>query len=240
MTDPRSDRADRAAVEAAEPRDCDAGLYLPSEDSPRRLRAALAAAAAVHALLLIAPMPRTEAETVEPDKKVYRVVPVQRFKPPEPPIEEPPRNPEVVRIPIPDPDPTDIEPLRPADTIEPVFDLPPLDAVIDFPDAPPDPHPVPDGPLPVGGAVLAPVRLEGPMPAYPELARRVRKECTVILQSVIDRAGRVTGIEVKRPCPFGMSEAAVAAVEQWRYSPATLRGLPVPVYMSLQVDFILD
>lgn len=239
MSDPRpAPHPDRPAVHAVEMPDTAAAPYLPTEESPRRLRAALASAAAVHALLLIAPLPSTEAETVEPDRKVYLVVPVQRFKPPEPPIDEPPRNPEVVRIPIPDPDPTDPEPLRPAESLEPVFDLPPLDAVIDFPDAPPEPEP--DGPLPIGGAVSAPVRLEGPLPIYPELARRIRKECPVILQTVIDRDGRVTEIEVAKSCPYGITEAAVAAVERWRYAPATLNGRPVPVYMTLRVDFRLD
>jgi protein TonB len=235
VNDPRPDRTAVEAVETVEA----TGLYLPSEDSPRRLRVALAAAAAVHALILIAPLPSTEAETVDPDKKVYLVVPVQRFKPPEPPVEEP-RTVKPHIVPVPDPDPTDPEPLRPAETLEPDFDLPPLDAVIDFPEAPPEPDPEPDGPLPIGGAVIAPVRLEGQMPAYPELARKVRKECTVILQTVIDRTGRVTEIEVAKPCPFGIAEAAIAAVESWRYAPATLNGHPVPVYMTLRVDFSLD
>lgn len=242
MTESRSQSAEGsepAAVEAVEPIVRESGLYLPPEDSPRRLRVALAAAAAVHALILVAPMPRTEAETVEPDKKVYLVVPEQRFKPPEPPPEEP-RTPEIVRIPIPDPDPTDIEPLRPAEIFEPVSDLPPLDALIDFPDAPPEPEPEIDGPLPIGGAVVAPVRVEGPQPVYTEIARRVRLECTVILRTVIDRSGRVTDVEVVKPCTFGLTEAAVAAVEQWRYSPATLRGMPVAVYMNLTVNFGLN
>jgi TonB family protein len=57
---------------------------------------------------------------------------------------------------------------------------------------------------------------------------------------VIDRTGRVTEIEVAKPCPFGIAEAAIAAVESWRYAPATLNGHPVPVYMTLRVDFSLD
>lgn len=233
MNDPRPDRT----AAAAEGRT--AVLYLPAEDSPRRLRLAVAAAAALHALFLITPLPRIEAEPTAPDEKVYLVVPTPRFKPPEPPPEEPPE-PRIPRVPIPDPDPTDPEPLRLADTLEPVFDLPPLDAVIDFPEAPPEPDPEPAGPLPIGGPVSAPVRLEAPLPVYPEVARRVRKECTVILQSVIDKAGRVTEIEVDQPCPFGMSEAAVAAVERWRYAPGTLKGLPVAVYMKLTVAFTLN
>ncbi len=226
-------RPDRPVVEAVEP----TAYYLPVEESPRRLRLAVAAAAAVHALLLIAPLPSFEAESAEADKKVYLVVPVQRFKPPEPPPEEP-RQERKQLVPVPDPDPTDPEPLRLAETLEPVFDLPPLDAVIDFPDAPPEPEP--DGPLPIGGAVVAPVRIEGPVPVYPEVARRARIECTALLKSVIDKAGRVTDLEVDKPCPFGLSEAAVAAVERWRYAPATLKGLPVAVYMTVQVDFTLN
>jgi protein TonB len=232
VTDPRPDRADVEAVEQA------AVPYLPAEDSPRRLRLAVAAAAAVHALLLIAPLPDIQAQSAEADKKVYLVVPVQRFKPPEPPP-EPERREERARIvPVPDPDPTDLEPLRLAETLEPRFDLPPFDGVIDIPDAPPEPEP--DGPLPIGGAVTAPVRVEGPLPVYPEVARRARIECTVLLQSVIDKTGRVTEIEVDKPCPFGLSEAAVAAVERWRYAPATLKGLPVAVYMTLTVGFSLN
>lgn len=231
MTDPRPDRA---AAEAVEPT---AAYYLPAEDSPRRLRLAVAAAAAVHAALLIAPLPDIGAEPAEPDKKVYLVVPVQRFKPPEPPPEEP-REERRHLVPVPDPDPTDPEPLRLAETLEPVFELPPLDTVIDFPTAPPEPEP--DGPLPIGGPVVAPVRVEGPVPVYPEIARRARIECVVLLKSVIDKAGRVTEIEVDKPCPFGLSEAAVTAVERWRYAPATLKGLPVAVYMTVQVGFTLN
>ena len=233
MTDPRPDRADVEAVEQA------AVPYLPAEDSPRRLRLAVAAAAAVHALLLIAPLPDIEAEPAESGDKVVFVVPVQRFKPPEPPPEEP-RQERARLVPVPDPDPTDPEPLRLAEILEPDLELPPLDTMIDFPEAPPEPDPEPAGPLPIGGPVSAPVRVEAPLPVYPEIARRVRKECTVVLQSVIDKSGRVTAIEVEQPCPFGMSEAAVAAVERWRYAPATLKGLPVAVYMTLTVGFHLD
>jgi TonB family protein len=57
---------------------------------------------------------------------------------------------------------------------------------------------------------------------------------------VTDEAGRVTGIAVDKPCPFGMTEAATEAVERWRYRPATRKGLPVRVYMNLRVEFSLN
>jgi TonB family protein len=39
--------------------------------------------------------------------------------------------------------------------------------------------------------------------------------------------------------PLGLSESAVAAVERWRFEPATLHGQPVKVYLSLTVKFNL-
>lgn len=244
MTRPRPDRpfgvsesVDRPAGPCADP--VAAALYLPADDGPRRMRAALAVAAAVHALLLLVPLRSTEAEVPEPDRKEYRVVPTPVFKPPEPPPEEPPVE-RVHRVPIPDPDPTNPEPLRPIESLQPVLDLPPLDPAFDFPEAPPPLPEEPAGPYTIGGRVSAPVRIEAPLPVYPEMARRVRKECTVILRSVIDESGRVTDLEVTKSCPLGMDQAALEAVERWRYEPATLAGVPVPVWMTLRVVFGLE
>jgi TonB family protein len=157
------------------------------------------------------------------------------------------RSSEAMRPPRPIPEPVgpDPEPIRPVEVLPPVYALPPLDPAIDFPDAPPpvEPEhhgPYAIGPYAIGGPVSAPVRLEAPTPVYPEMARIVRRECTVLIKSVIDESGRVTEIEVEQECPFGMTEAAVDAVERWRYRPATRTGLPVPVYMNLRVAFTLD
>lgn len=213
--------------------------YLRDEESPRSLRLALIAAAVAHALLLLVPLPRTEATVPEPEKKEYRVVPTPRFKPPELPLEEPPRPPTGL-VPIPDPDPTDPEPLRPFEAVDRPYELAPLDVVADIPEAPPEADPEPTGPYVIDGRVEAPVRLETPMPRYTEIARRVREECVVLLETVIDHAGRVTDIEVVQPCRFGLTEAAVEAVERWRYRPAMLGERAVPVYMTLRIDFTLD
>lgn len=210
-----------------------------TEESPRRLRIAVGAAAALHALLLLIPLPATEAEVPEPEGKEYLVVPTQRFKPPPPPVEEVPVE-RIHRVPIPDPDPTDPEPIRPVEVARPVLDLPPLDPIVDFPEAPPPAEPEYTGPYVIGGPVSAPVRLEAPQPVYPEIARRARIECTVLLKSVIDERGTVSDVAVEKGCPFGLTDAALEAVERWRYRPATRKGLPVPVYMNLRVTFSLN
>lgn len=239
MSRPRPDRAPVPAPAAEAVVAAPVWPYL-TEESPRRLRIAIATAAALHALLLLLPMPASQAQVPDPEKKEYLVVPTPRFKPPPPPPPEELRVERIRRVAIPDPDPTDPEPIRPIEAIRPVYDLPPLDPVIEFPDGPPPTEPEHVGPFVIGGPVSAPVRVEAPIPLYPEIARRARVECTVLLQSVIDESGQVTDVAVEKECPFGMTDAAIDAVERWRYRPATRGGLPVPVYMNLRVEFSLN
>ena len=37
-----------------------------------------------------------------------------------------------------------------------------------------------------------------------------------------------------------LDDAALAAVRQWTYSPTTLNGVPVPVIMTVTVNFTLQ
>lgn len=107
--------------------------------------------------------------------------------------------------------------------------------VIDVP-TPPDPDP---GPLAIGGDVQAPVRLGPLTPVYPEAARKARVQGTVVLRLVIDRDGRVSGLQVVNGLPFGLTEAAVEAATRLRFKPAfrASTGLPVECYFDLSVAF---
>ena len=64
-------------------------------------------------------------------------------------------------------------------------------------------------------------------------------EGLVILSVVIGESGRVTAVEVIRSAPL-FDDAAVAAVRQWRYTPTLLNGVPVPVRMTVTVNFSRD
>ena len=79
-------------------------------------------------------------------------------------------------------------------------------------------------------------------PEYPEEARKARIQGRVILQVVIRKDGTVGDFKVlKEPAAdLGFAEAAIAAVEQWRYRPATKDGKPVPVYFVVVVNFAPD
>lgn len=206
----------------------------------RRLRRAIAVAAAAHLTLFAVDLPDRSAEALEPEPppRVY-VIEQVRFRPPQPPPPEPPPQPPTRPIPVPDPTPDDPEPVRTyEEPAPPDLVLPPIDAVV-IPDAPP-PLPEPDLPLPVGGEVTRPVKISGPQPVYTEMARRARIQGSVIVRATIDREGRVVDLEVIKPMPLGLSESVLTALRASRFSPGTLRGKPVPVLYDLTVDFRLQ
>jgi len=57
---------------------------------------------------------------------------------------------------------------------------------------------------------------------------------------MIDSSGTITNVEVLSSDHPSFSKSAIAAVEQWRYEPATLDGSPVGVYFTVVVKFGLD
>ena len=94
--------------------------------------------------------------------------------------------------------------------------------------------------LHVHGDVVEPIVLVRVQPTYTEIARRARIQGIVIVETIIDTRGQVTDVRVLKPLPMGLSEAAVDAVKQWRFKPATLDHRPVSVYFTLTVKFELQ
>lgn len=76
------------------------------------------------------------------------------------------------------------------------------------------------------GEVTRPEVLFEVPPVYTEEARFARVTGTVIVEAIIDQEGCVTNTRVLKGLPKGLSEAAVAAVRQWVFKPATLEGKP--------------
>jgi len=97
-----------------------------------------------------------------------------------------------------------------------------------------------DYPLRVGGDVRAPVVIEKVEPSYTEEARKERISGIVIVEAIIGRDGLVKKVSVLKPLPFGLDQAAVDAVKQWKFKPGTLAGKPVDVVFNLTVNFRLD
>jgi periplasmic protein TonB len=55
---------------------------------------------------------------------------------------------------------------------------------------------------------------------------------------VIGPSGRVQDARVLRSIPL-LDQAALEAVKQWEFTPTTLNGVPVPVIMTVTVQFTL-
>jgi len=63
----------------------------------------------------------------------------------------------------------------------------------------------------------------------------------VIIKAVISTTGEPLNPQVVNTAVnFGLAQAALDAVRQWRYQPTLLNGQPVEVTTTIQVTFELD
>ncbi len=97
-----------------------------------------------------------------------------------------------------------------------------------------------EGPLPVGGAISRPTLLHKVEPEYPTIARLSRIPGNVTVQAVIGRDGAVEDAEIVHSSNQLFDDAALEAVRQWRYAPATRNGNPVRVTFRVHVEFVLN
>ena len=114
------------------------------------------------------------------------------------------------------------------------------------PPPPPPPPPSPFDtafgdmkPLRVGGAVKAPIKVKDVRPVYPPDAQDARVQGVVIMEILVDGQGKVADARILRSVPM-LDQAALDAVRQWEYTPTLLNGSPVPVIMTVTVNFTLQ
>ena len=94
-------------------------------------------------------------------------------------------------------------------------------------------------PVRVGGNIPAPVKIRDVRPVYPDAARAKGISGLVILEAIISADGGVTSARVLKSIPE-LDAAAIEAVRQWRFEPTLLNGVPVPVIMTVTVNFSLQ
>jgi protein TonB len=104
---------------------------------------------------------------------------------------------------------------------------------------PPPPPPPPPAPVRLHSGIQPPRKIVDVSPQYPALARAAHQQGVVILETVIDKEGAVETVRVLRGYPL-LDQAAIDAVRQWRFAPALLNGQPVPVVMTVTVNFTLQ
>jgi TonB family protein len=94
-------------------------------------------------------------------------------------------------------------------------------------------------PLRVGGEIKVPTKIRDVKPDYPADARAARVQGVVIIEAVIDADGQVAASRVLRSIP-GLDEAAMQAVQQWRFTPTMLNNAPSAMLMTVTVNFRLE
>ena len=94
----------------------------------------------------------------------------------------------------------------------------------------------PPAPVRVGGAIKPPAKTKDVRPQYPPDAVSARVQGVVIIEATIGPDGKVQDARVLRSIPM-LDGAALDAVRQWEFTPTLLNGVPVPVIMTVTVQF---
>jgi TonB family protein len=81
--------------------------------------------------------------------------------------------------------------------------------------------------------------LSRPEPQYTEEARKNQVSGTVVLRAVFSSSGQVTNIRAVSGLPNGLTEKAIAAARQIRFTPAMKDGRAVSQYIQIEYNFNL-
>ena len=103
----------------------------------------------------------------------------------------------------------------------------------------PPPPLTPAKPVPVGGHIAVPIKIRDVRPVYPTMALTSRVSGTVMIEATIGVDGRVKNARVIKSIAL-LDQAALDAVKQWQFSPTRLNGVPIPVIMTVTVNFALQ
>jgi TonB family protein len=87
-----------------------------------------------------------------------------------------------------------------------------------------------------GGRIMEPKKIKDVPPVYPPLAQSARVSGAVTIEATIGADGKVVDAKVVKSIPL-LDEAALEAVRQWEYLPTMLNGVPVPVLVTVTINF---
>jgi len=88
----------------------------------------------------------------------------------------------------------------------------------------------------IGGTIKAPTKIKDVKPVYPAIAQSARVAGVVTIEATIGADGKVVDATVVRSVPL-LDQAALDAVRQWEYTPTLLNGVPVPVLVTVTINF---
>ena len=95
------------------------------------------------------------------------------------------------------------------------------------------------GPYRPGSGISPPQLQREVKPVYTDEGRRRAIEGDVVMEIVVRRDGSVGDVKLMRTLGAGLDQRAIAAVKQWRFSPARRQGAPVDILVEVAVGFAL-
>jgi periplasmic protein TonB len=69
------------------------------------------------------------------------------------------------------------------------------------------------------------------------VARRLNYSGKVLVNIQLKPDGTVTKMSIVHPLGLGLDERALAAIQNYKFSPATKNGVPVLVELNLEINF---
>jgi protein TonB len=90
--------------------------------------------------------------------------------------------------------------------------------------------------LRISSGVAAGNKIAGNDPTYPQMAKIAHVQGDVVLQATISKTGAIENLRALSGHPI-LIQAAMAAVEQWKYRPYLLNGDPVEIETTITVKF---
>jgi TonB family protein len=97
----------------------------------------------------------------------------------------------------------------------------------------------PVAPVAIGGDVKPARMISSVAPMYPALAKSQHIAGSVRVDALVDTNGRVTTMKIVSG-PSMLHQAAMDALRQWKYQPATLDGKAVPMHLTVTIQFRLQ
>jgi len=92
-------------------------------------------------------------------------------------------------------------------------------------------------PASTGPCATSPVAIHAVLPEYSEEARQAQLAGEVVVALVVGKKGVPSDVHVVKSLGKGLDERAIAAVEQWKFTPGTFKGHAVAVSVTLPIYF---
>ena len=89
----------------------------------------------------------------------------------------------------------------------------------------------------IGGSITPPKLLKAKEPDFNDVARSLKYSGISLIHFWLKPDGTVTNLSILRPLGLGLDERALAAVQQYTFSPAMENGKPVLVELNVEVNF---